>query len=114
MFDHENQEISFDCVLPSAIFFNKNLEPACIKAYALIRNLTRMSGYCFASNEYLANLMESDISSIKRWLKNLSKEGFIRIVTDKAGIHWQRKIYLADKFKKCLRKLKIQPPPAQK
>lgn len=106
-------QLSFDCVLPASIFFNENLEPNCIKLYAMVRNLSKMHGYCFATNEYLAKLLKSDISSIKRWLLSLKKEGYLDLQTNKTGIHWSREIYLSDDFKKCLRRFKNEPPPAQ-
>ncbi len=113
MYIEETLDLSFDCVLPTAIFYNQNIEPAAIRFYAIVRNLTRMSGYCFATNGYLSKLLGFDESTIKRWLSSLTKEGFLEIETDKQGIHWQRKIYLADKFKKVLRRLKNELPPAQ-
>lgn len=112
-YTEETLDLSFDCVLPSAIFFNENLEPACIKAYAIIRNLTRMHGYCFATNEYLAKLLKAGESSVRRWLSSLENEGFLHIETEQNGIQWQRRIYLADEFKKVLRTLKNEHPPAQ-
>lgn len=107
------KELSFDCVLPSAIFFNQNLEPACIKFYAIVRNLTKMHGYCYATNEYLAETLASAESSVRRWISSLESEGYLEVETEKNGIHWQRRIYISDKFKENLRRLKNEHPPAQ-
>jgi len=109
----EISKLSFDCVLPSSIFFNDKLEPNCIKFYAIVRNLSRMNGYCFATNEYLSQMMNSDERSVQRWLKNLCKEGYFEIITDKNGIQHQRKIYLSDKFKKFLQDDNFVTPPRQ-
>lgn len=109
----ESLDLSFDSVVPSAIWFNKNLEPSAIKLYAMIRMLTKKHGYCFASNEYLAALIEMDISSIKRLMKPLIAEGYIEIEYEKTGIQTKRYIYLSDKFKKSLRRLKNEPTGAQ-
>ena len=106
-----SNELSFDTVIPSAILLNENIELKAVKLYAFIKSLTKMCGYCFASNNYLAGLMKADVSSIKRWLKMLRDEGYIEIDTDKTHIHWQRKIYISDKFKKCLRRLMDKLPP---
>lgn len=105
--------LSFDAVIPSALLFNENLEPNAIKLYAFVRGLTRAHGYCFATNEYLAHCMRSDISSVKRWLTSLKQEKFIDIQTEKDGIHWQRRIFVGVNFNNCLRRLKNKPPPAQ-
>ena len=112
-FSVETLEVSYDCVIPSAMFFNKNLEPAAIKCYAIIRNLAREDGYCYASNEYLATLLECDERSVRRWICSLKKEGFLEVHTEKNGIVWHRHLYISDKFKKCLRKVKNVRPPGQ-
>lgn len=107
-----HSDISYECVIPSAILINENIELSAVKLYAFIKGLTKLHGYCFATNEYLANLMKAGPSSIKRWLGMLKKEGYIEIETEKNGVHWQRRIYISDKFKKCLRRLMGEPPPA--
>jgi DNA-binding MarR family transcriptional regulator len=107
------EELSFDAVLPSAILLNENIEPNAIKLYAFVRGLTKVMGYCYASNEYLSKCMKCDESTVKRLLKSLKEEGFIEIHTNKEGIHWQRHIYVGMGFNKCLRRLKNELPPAQ-
>lgn len=106
------KNLNFDCNLPASIFFNKNIEQTTVKLYACIRNLTHISGYCYATNKYLASLMDSSEASIKRWLKCLKREGYIDIETNKEGIHWERRLYLSDRFKKSLRRLTDELPPA--
>jgi DNA-binding MarR family transcriptional regulator len=112
MNNHE-KELSFDAVIPSALLMNEKVEPNCIRLYAFIRNLSNMTGYCFATNGYLSKLMKYDESSIKRWIVSLEKEGYLEVETNKDGIYWQRRIYLSDKFKESLRRLKNELPPAQ-
>jgi len=109
----ETLYLSFDCVLPSAIFFNQHIEPSAIRCYAIVRNLTKLEGFCFASNEYLSKILQVDISTIKRWIRSLSKQGYLKIITEKIGINRRRLIYLADGFKKSFRRLKNEPPKAQ-
>lgn len=107
------EDLSFDAVIPSALLLNENLEPNAIKLYAFVRGLTRAHGYCYATNAYLAECMKCDESTVKRLLLSLKKEGFLEIHTDKQGVHWQRHIFLSDGFKKYLRRLKNELPPAQ-
>lgn len=109
----DSLDLSFDSVVPSAIWFNQNLEPSAIKLYAMIRMLTKKHGYCFATNEYLSALMEMDISSVKRLMRPLIQEGYIEIESEKIGLQVQRHIYLSDKFKKSLRRLKNELGGAQ-
>jgi hypothetical protein len=92
-----HDEISYDAVIPSIILFNENLEPAAIKLYALIKSLSRMYGYCFASNDFLAEALKVDIRTIKRWLSSLAKEGYLSSdVNQEEGN--SRKIYLGTKM----------------
>ena len=108
------QDLAFDAVIPSALLFNENIEPSAIKLYAFIRGLSRVHGYCYATNAYLAECMNCDESTVKRLICSLAKESFISIETNKDGLHWQRRIFIGVYFKECLRRLENEPPPAQK
>lgn len=106
-------DLSFDAVIPSILLLNDNIEPNAIKLYAFIRGLTRSHGYCFATNEYLSECMRSDVRSVQRLLNSLKDEGFLQIETEKNGIHWQRKIFVAVGLKKILRRDNSVTPPRQ-
>lgn len=109
--DQIYEQLSFDTVIPSAILINENIELSAVKLYAFIKGLSKLHGYCFATNEYLANLMKSTPRAIQKWIIMLKAEGYLEIETKKNGIHWQRLIYISDKFKKSLRKeLQFTPP----
>lgn len=108
------ENFSFEVAVPSILLFNKNVEPSAIKLYCIIKGLTRISGYCYATNQYLAESMEASEQSVRRLLKSLKDEGFLDIKTSKKGIHWQRHIYLGNGLNKSLRRTKNEHPPAQK
>jgi biotin operon repressor len=95
--------LGYDTTIPMAMWHDKNLEPIAIKLYAHIRNLANMRGYCFASNKYLSELMGCSESTIERKIRQLKTHLYLEIDTDKNNIHWQRRIYISDKFKKSLR-----------
>lgn len=103
-------DFSFEVSIPSVILFNEKIEPACIKLFAIIKGLTKAHGYCYATNEYLSECMDSCETSIKKWLRLLKQEGFIEILSEKRGIHWQRHIYLGVKLNKFLRRSPECPP----
>lgn len=107
-------QFAFDAVIPSIILFNENIEPSAVKLYAIIKGLSRIEGYCYATNAYLAECLKCDESSIKRYLKSLEDEGFIERETNKTGFYHQRKIFISFDFKNSLRRLKIEPPPSSK
>ena len=103
--------LSYDSTIPMAMWFDKKLEPAAVKLYAFIRGLSNKCGYCFATNEYLAELMNSTSRGLQKWLVALKTNGYLEIETERNGIHWQRRIYISDKFKKGLRREPQFTPP---
>ena len=107
------EDLAFDAVIPSALLFNENIEPNAIKLYAFIRGLTRVQGYCYATNAYLAECMNCSVETVQRLLRSLRDEGFIEIETNKEGIHWQRRIFVGVNLKKSLRSVKNNTPPCQ-
>ena len=58
----QNQEIlqilSYDVVLPTHLLINEKIEPSAKLFYGVVRNLCRVEGYCWATNEYLAQIMD--------------------------------------------------------
>lgn len=108
--------LSFDSHAPTCMIFNKDLEPNCLQLYMIVRNLTRMNGYCFATNNYLANLFQVDDRTIRRWLQSLIKEGYLDSIVSKGkdAFKSERKIYISDKFKKSLRQDNFVQDPGQK
>jgi len=108
------KELSFDVVLPSHLLVNPNLEPQAKLFYGLIRNLTKMEGYCFARNSYLGDLMGVTQRTVSSWLVSLENEGYITRVHEFDGFNDIRKIFISDEFKNPLRKEKIVPPPREK
>ncbi len=108
-----SEYLSHDSVIPMNMWFDKKLDPLDVKTYAIIRGLSNKFGYCFATNTYLAETCGIGESTIRRSLAVLKNNGYLEIETDKNGIHWQRRIYISDKFKKSLRRATDEHPPAQ-
>lgn len=96
------QELAFDVVLPSHLLINPNLEPNAKLLYGLVRNLTKVEGYCYARNKYLAELMEVTPRSIQNWLEALENEGYIDREMEETEFNPVRKIFISDRFKKSL------------
>jgi uncharacterized phage protein (TIGR02220 family) len=70
---------TFDAVIPAYVRYNKELNANEKLLYAEIRALCDERGYCWASNEYFAELFDTSDSSIKRWISNLKNHGFIDV-----------------------------------
>ena len=73
-------------VIPAQVFEDERLESNHLKLYALISGLAHSNGYCFASNDYLAQRMRKDIRSIQRWIDVLESTGYIKREITKNGI----------------------------
>ena len=56
-----------------------------LRLLIIISSLTAEKGYCFASNEYLANLFNETEQSISNKIKNLEKNNCIEIEYEKKG-----------------------------
>jgi biotin operon repressor len=114
-------DFSFDAVVPMALVLDKNIEGNAIRTYLVIRGLTRLHGYCYATNAYIAESIGASESSIKRHIASLKDAGWLFVSTNKQGVHWQREIYLGNNkpttyengLNKSLRKSEIDPSKVQ-
>ena len=51
----------------------------------IISSLTAENGYCFASNEYLANQFEIDTTTVSRRIKKLIDKGYLKAKYERRG-----------------------------
>jgi hypothetical protein len=91
---------SYFAVIPANVRYDKNLEPNAKLLYGEISALANIQGFCFSGNKYFSDLYDVDIRTIKRWISNLEKLGYIKIVHEKKGIRTLRKMYLFEVFQK--------------
>lgn len=94
------KDLSHDIVLPAHLLVNSSLEPNAKMLYGLIRNLTKIQGYCYATNKYLAQLMDVSERTIQRWIESLESEKYLEIefltTTPKA----ERRIFISNNYLK--------------
>ncbi len=76
---NEENPIGYYAVIPSTILFNENLKPNEKLLYAEITILANKECYCFASNNYLAELFNSKPHTISNWISHLSKLNFVHV-----------------------------------
>ena len=87
---------AYYAILPANVRYDKNLKPMEKIMFAEITALANKDGYCSASNSYFAKLYEKSNETISRWISNLEKQGYVKVVIDtKKGN--QRRIYPIDK-----------------
>lgn len=83
-------------ILPSQVRYDKNLSANEKILYSEIVVLAQKKGYCFAQNEFFAELFAVSKNTVSRWIVNLEKWGFIKCqMTYIDGTKWitGRKIY---------------------
>lgn len=93
-----NTSPSFYAIIPAHIRYCKDLEPNAKLLYGEITALCSIEGYCWATNQYFADLYEVDTFTIQRWLKSMKEKKFIKVEIFKTGIQTQRKIWIVDGF----------------
>jgi len=108
---------SYFAVIPASVRYCKKLKANAKLLYGELTALSNESGYCWASNNYFAELYEVDECTISRWIKQLEKYNFIRIEYKRNGYKIEeRKIFILEPLTKkstadCS---KDQPPIDQK
>ena len=95
---NEENKIGYYAVLPATILFNQDLKPNEKLLYAIITALANRKGYCFASNNYLAELLGVKAHTISIWVSHLSKMKFVcvELVKNEKNEIIQRRIYPND------------------
>lgn len=87
-------------IIPAEVRYDKNLTPNAKLLYGEITALTNKEGYCWASNNYFAELYNVSKTSISAWVSQLKEKGYIDIELIYQGKEIkQRKITL---YKKSL------------
>lgn len=94
----ESEKPAYYSIIPANVRYDKNLKPMEKLLFSEITSLLNMNGVCFASNEYFANLYDCSTRIISSYIKQLEKNGYIKIKYECDGvIVTKRLITLTDK-----------------
>lgn len=95
---NEENKPGYYAVIPSNVRYCKELKYPERLMYGEITSLLNKEGYCFASNRYFADLYGVIIGTVSRWISNLERYGFIKVVLirDQNNQVVQRRIYVTD------------------
>lgn len=74
-----NSQGGFFLIIPAYIADDPDLCPGAKLFFGRLAQLTSQQGYCWASNEYLANLCQVSPREIRRWLLKLKEKNYISI-----------------------------------
>lgn len=73
----EEQQKAYYAIIPANVRYDKDLAPNAKLLYGEITALCNEKGYCWASNQYFAELYGVSILSIKRWVNSLVTKGYV-------------------------------------
>ena len=74
----ENKK-SYYAIIPANVRYNKNLTPNAKILYGEITALCNEKGFCWATNDYFAELYEVSKTSISKWINQLVKYEYINL-----------------------------------
>lgn len=73
----EEQQKSYYAIIPANVRHDKDLAPNAKLLYGEITALCNEKGYCWASNQYFAELYGVSVLSVKRWVNSLVTKGYV-------------------------------------
>lgn len=73
----EEQQKSYYAIIPANVRYDKDLAPNAKLLYGEITALCNEKGYCWASNQYFAELYGVSVLSVKRWVNSLVTKGYV-------------------------------------
>jgi len=70
---------SYFAILTADVRYDKTLKPLARLLYAEITALCNKEGYCWAGNQYFADLYEVDKNTVSGWIGQLKTKGYITV-----------------------------------
>jgi hypothetical protein len=89
----EKERPGYWAVLPSDVRYDPDLNPNAKLLYAEISALTNATGYCWATNEWFAELFHLSARTITRLVAQLEEKGYIRSEMASTEKGTERRIY---------------------
>lgn len=66
-------------IIPAPVRYDKRLRANEKVLYSELTALSNKKGYCWASNQYIADLYQVDTRTVSKWVSNLHKYGYIDV-----------------------------------
>ena len=101
------EQPNYYAVIPAPVRYSEELSANEKLMYGEISALTNKEGYCWATNEYFAELYQVDDRTIRRWLGNLEQAKFITRIPGNQLESIPRKILVLEPWKVKGRRIKM-------
>ena len=72
---------SYFAIIPANVRYDEELPPNAKLLYGEITSLCNEKGYCWATNQYFADLYKVSKITVSRWISALNKKGYISVET---------------------------------
>lgn len=72
---------SYYAIIPAEVRYDEELPPNAKLLYGEITSLCNEKGYCWATNQYFADLYKVSKIAVSRWISTLCKKGYIAVET---------------------------------
>ena len=72
---------SYYAIIPAEVRYDEELPPNAKLLYGEITSLCNEKGYCWATNQYFADLYKVSKITVSRWISTLNKKGYIAVET---------------------------------
>lgn len=90
---NEENKSNYYAIIPAVVRYDNELTDKAKLLYGEITCLSNKEGYCFATNNYFANLYHCTPRAIQATISKLQEKGYIKVVVEN---NYQRKIFLTD------------------
>lgn len=96
--DKKGRYPGYTALLPPAVRYDQELRPAAKLLYAEVSAMADVTGFCWATNRYLAELQGLTKRTVQLLLGELEEHGYIMIevLTDDKGAVTERRLYITD------------------
>lgn len=93
-----SEKPNYYSVIPANVRYDKSLKANEKLLYGEVTALSNQKGYCWAVNNYFADLFDVSKETVSRWISNLEKNGYVRteLIYGNDKQVKERRIYIAD------------------